>query len=112
MSSGDSSPVSCVVMWHDPHGDSHPESHALQQYFIRSCHGLATARRASFPILRSLGLRFTYARSYVVVALRLADDVLRWFRFGLFVFGVHRMAHLRVVVASLPKGASTVWHCL
>ena len=59
-----------------------------------------------------LGLRFTYARAYVVVALRLADDLLWRFRLGLFVFGVHRMAHLGVVVASLPEGASTVWHCL
>ena len=56
MSSGDSSPVSCVVMWHDPHGDSHWLSHALQQYFIRSCHGFWTARSMSLPITSSLSL--------------------------------------------------------
>ena len=48
--SGDSFPVSCVVMWQEPQGPSHPESQALQQYFMRSVHGFWAARMASFPI--------------------------------------------------------------
>ena len=45
-----------VLMWHEPHGDSHSESQALQQYFIMSCHGFWTARRTSLPITSSLFL--------------------------------------------------------
>ena len=56
---------------------------------------------------------FANPSSYVVVRPGLSDRVRRWLRFHrLVMLDVHRMAHLRVVVASLPEGASTVWHRL
>ena len=75
MRSGLSSPVSCVVMWHEPHGDSHRcRMHCSSTSSDRAT---ASARHGSrrCPSLWQLLRPFAYTGADVVVALRLTDDV-------------------------------------